>query len=55
MQGKCATEAPWWAFLAAAIIMIVVVIILLALYGKIQIGGEEAVGGLGEELSKLWK
>jgi choline-glycine betaine transporter len=55
MKSKSAMEAVWWAFLAAAIIVLVVVIVLLALYGKIQVGGETAIGGLGEELSKLWK
>lgn len=48
-------DAPWWAFLAGALIIIAVVIFVLVLYGKINIGGQSAVGGIKDSLANLFK
>ena len=52
--NKKGVEA-WWGFLAGALIIIAVVIFLLVLYGKIKIGGESVIAGIGEKLSQIFK
>ena len=52
--NKRAVEA-WWGFLAGAIIVLVVVIVMLVLFGKIKVGGDNAIGGIMGSLGSIFK